>query len=234
MTTKESISILPFPFDKGLLTLMIVLACLLLVSCSQPSLRNKNVTAASQEKSATAAKVREAEPQLGDTRINGGVEYIYGKNVRYMVNPGEPEYVWVRRDQYSPDASDAPSRRSAMPGKEKKEQISKPAVSDEAGRKWTSYAEDGNGVEYFYDKDTIARPSIDLVRMWRKREFPSGAGQRQIVSLDEIDCRGARYRSVELRVTYRDGTSRAFDKVAPWVKVYIDSAEEYLMGEQCR
>jgi hypothetical protein len=97
-----------------------------------------------------------------------------------------------------------------------------------------SYMEDAHGVEYFYDKDTIAHPSKDLVQMWRKREFSSGASQKEIVALDEIDCRGARYRSLELRVTDRDGAIRTFDKATSWVKVYVDSAEEYLMDKYCK
>ena len=36
-----------------------------------------------------------------------GVEYIYGKNVRWPTLPGEPEYVWVRKDQYASRAFDS-------------------------------------------------------------------------------------------------------------------------------
>jgi hypothetical protein len=259
MMTTQTASVLPLPPEKGLSKLVVILASLFIVSCSHSSLMNKNVTAESQNKPETAQKARVAEPRPGDTRIIDGVEYVYGKNVRYMVSPSEPEYVWVRKDQYSPDALGSSQARTAMPGKEQKEleeriaqleqelktggapqpvspdeSVSKLSVSDEAGRKWTSYAEDGNGIQYFYDKDTIAHPSKELVRLWRRRQFPSGAGQKEIVSLDEIDCRGARHRSVELRVTYRDGTIRTFDKITPWAKVYEDSAEDYLMKEQCK
>ena len=261
MATTFTVSVLPSPSEKGLLRLLVILASLFLVSCSNPSLMKKNVTDDSQKKPETAQKAREAEPRPGDTRVIDGVEYVYGKNVRYMASPGEPEYAWMRRDQYSADALDSSRARTAMPGKEQKEleeriarleeglrtggasQPSPPAqpasappapVGDEAGRKWTSYAQGGNGIEYFYDQDTIAHPSKDLVRMWRKREFPSGAAQKEIVTLDEIDCRGARYRSVELHVTDRDGTIRTFDKASPWTKIYEDSAEDYLMGEYCK
>ena len=259
MMTTQTASVLPLPPEKGLFKLVVILASLFIVSCSHPPLTNKNVTAESQNKPETAQKARVAEPRPGDTRIIDGIEYVYGKNVRYMASPGEPEYVWVRKDQYSPDALGSSRARTAMPGKEQKDMAeriarleeelktggspqsdssaqpaSKLPVSDETGRKWTSYAEDGNGIEYFYDKDTIAHPSKDLVRMWRKREFPSRAAQKEIVTLDEIDCRGARYRSVELRVTDRDGTIRTFDKVSPWAKIYEDSAEDYLMGKYCK
>lgn len=259
MTTTDTISVLPPRSEKGLLKLIVVLASLFLVSCSHPPLMNKNNTAESQKKPETVQKAREAEPQPGDTRVIDGVEYVYGKNVRYMVSPGEPEYVWARRDQYSPDPPDSSRSRTDTSAKEQKElaeriarleealktggapqpvspaqPVSKPPVSEEAGRKWISYMEDANGVEYFYDKDTIAHPSKSLVQMWRKREFPSGASQKEIAALDEIDCGGARYRSLELRVTYRDGAIRTFDKVTPWAKIYADSAEEYLMDQYCK
>ncbi len=267
MTMTHTVSVLPSQSEKSLLKLVVILASLFLVSCSHPSVISKNVTADSQKKPETAQKAREAEPRPGDIRVTDGVEYIYGKNVRYMVSPGEPEYVWVRRDQYFSGPLDSSRSRTGTPTKEQKEltervarleeelkigapqpispaqpalkppvsePVSKPPASDETGRIWTSYTKDDNRVEYFYDKDTIAHPSKDLVRMWRKREFPSGASQKEIVTFDEIDCRGARYHSLELRVTYRDGTIQTFNKVTPWARIYVDSAEEYLMNEHCK
>jgi len=52
--------------------------------------------------------------------------------------------------------------------------------SQQAGRKWSSYMRDENGTEYFYDKDAIIQPSKGLLRMWRKREFPAGAAQKEL------------------------------------------------------
>jgi hypothetical protein len=70
--------------------------------------------------------------------------------------------------------------------------------------------------------------------MWRKREFPPGAAQKEIVTLDEIDCRKTRYRTLELRVTYWDGTTGRSDNATQWVKIYKNSSEAYLMGEHCK
>ena len=44
----------------------------------------------------------DSAPQPGDTKVVDGVEYIYGSNKRYMFTPQEPQYIWVRKDQYSP------------------------------------------------------------------------------------------------------------------------------------
>jgi hypothetical protein len=59
-----------------------------------------------QEGSQSTGKVRPdvasvAQPKPGDLKTVDGVEYIYGKNVRWPTMPYEPEYVWVRRDQYA-------------------------------------------------------------------------------------------------------------------------------------
>jgi hypothetical protein len=74
--------------------LIILLAFLLLVSCKTPFPK---------------------EPQKGDVRVVDGVEYIYGKNPKYMLNPQEPLYVWLRRDQYGPDTLDDFAFRSPVP-----------------------------------------------------------------------------------------------------------------------
>jgi hypothetical protein len=108
-------------------------------------------------------------------------------------------------------------------------------AADEPERKWTSYMRDRElGVEYFYDKEALIKPSKDLFQMWRKRVFPAGATQKEIVTLDEMDCRAARYRALELRVTYWDGTTKAYNTVNPWANVYANSVEEFLMDENCK
>ncbi len=74
--------------------LLIILAFLLLVSCKTPFPQ---------------------EPQKGDVRVIDGVEYIYGKNPKYMVTPQEPLYVWLRRDQFAPDTLDDFAFRTPVP-----------------------------------------------------------------------------------------------------------------------
>jgi general secretion pathway protein A len=38
----------------------------------------------------------EPKPEPGDVREVNGIEYIYAKNKRYLTNPHEPIYVWIR------------------------------------------------------------------------------------------------------------------------------------------
>jgi hypothetical protein len=259
MTTHTGL-FLPSQPEKGLRNLIIILATFFLVSCSHTTSMHTNGTADSQKKPETAQKARGAEEQPGDIRVIDGVEYIYGKNVRYGVNPYEPLYAWVRRDQYTAgwDVSDrlGASTKELKELKELEDRIArleaelsgkgtrqpassaqsvaKPSVSDETGRKWTSYWKTDNGVEWFYDKDSLLQPRKGSIQMWRKRVFPSGSAQKEIVTRDEISCREAQWRTLELRVTYWDGATRTSDKATSWVNVYPRGPEEDLMDEHCK
>ncbi len=104
----------------------------------------------------------------------------------------------------------------------------------EGGRKWTKYKTDEDDVKYFYDEDAVIRSSGNIIQVWRKREFPSGAGQRLLVTLEEIDCRQAQYRTLELCVTYWDGTTGRSDKPTKWIKIYENTHQSYFMSEYCK
>jgi hypothetical protein len=98
------------------LLLLIILP--LLLSCSLPfGLGKGKSDPAAAKKEATAAKTDKgkpaktdkgerveeaAEPKPGDVKVVDGVEYIYTRNRRFQLTPHEPEYVWLRKDQYSP------------------------------------------------------------------------------------------------------------------------------------
>ncbi len=78
---------------------------LFLASCSYlPFAKKKDdTTKTDQKKSAQKTDIQElSEPKPGDIKVIDGIEYIYGRNVRYGYALNEPEYVWVRKDQYSP------------------------------------------------------------------------------------------------------------------------------------
>ena len=260
MTTTHTRSFLPSQPEKGLLNLIIILATFFLVSCSHTASMHTNGTADSQKKPETAQKARGAEEQPGDIRVIDGVEYIYGKNVRYGLDPYEPLYAWVRRDQYTPgwDVSDrlGASTKELKELKELEERIarleaelkgggtpqpasraqsvSKPPITDEAGTKWTSYWKNENGVEWFCDEDSLLQPRKGFIQIWRKRVFPSGSAQKEIVTRDEISCREAQWRTLELRVTYWDGATGTSNKATSWGNVYPKSPEEDLMEEHCK
>jgi len=80
------------------------LLLLIVASCALPPKQGSSVKSGQAHADATAA---EREPKLGDLKTVDGVEYVYGKNVRWPTLPGEPEYVWIRKDQYSPRLFDS-------------------------------------------------------------------------------------------------------------------------------
>ena len=56
------------------------------------------------------------QPKPGDIKVVDGVEYIYAKNRKYQLTPYEPEYEWVRKDQYSPALVDSLADKVAAGG----------------------------------------------------------------------------------------------------------------------
>jgi hypothetical protein len=113
------------PYNHWMKKIIIILiAVLFLSSCSYlPFMKKKDdATKADQKKSVQkkVADIEEAkEPKPGDIKVIDGIEYIYARNRKYLLNAGEPENVWVRKDQYSPGIIE--SMISSATGPSKKE-----------------------------------------------------------------------------------------------------------------
>ena len=104
--------------------LLALLLVLLLASCSMWPFSSKKSSDADTKgaaKTAAVQKAQESQPQPGDIRVIDGIEYIYAKNRRYMNDSWEPEYVWIRKDQYSPGLFEGLRSAPAAPTKEQKE-----------------------------------------------------------------------------------------------------------------
>jgi hypothetical protein len=91
-------------FKKSLIFLVIIV---FITSCSTFSKKKEDTSAKSSpaksdKKMENVEKVDDSKPKPGDIKVIDGVEYIYTSNRKYMLTPYEPEYVWVRKDQYSP------------------------------------------------------------------------------------------------------------------------------------
>lgn len=91
---------------KYLITLIIIT---LTASCSmwpfskkQEDAPTKRPPSKTDSKTEKMEKIEESASKPGDIKIIDGVEYIYTSNRRYMLTPYEPEYVWIRKDQYTP------------------------------------------------------------------------------------------------------------------------------------
>jgi hypothetical protein len=257
MTTTRTTPVVPSLLNEGLLNLIVILVSLFLVSCSHSPATKKNATDEAQQYLEDAIKARKAGPLDGDVRVIDGVEYVYGRNVKYMSSSGEPLYVWVRRDLFSPSMGDTFPARAGSPNKAKdltdlQQRLAKleramrgestpqapsrpeQPVKDATGRIWTRYFANDDGLEWFLDEGAPLEASRDVIQMWRKRVFPSWAFQKEIVTLDELDCHEARYRIRELRVTSWDGKTQTSDNVTPWANVFSSNPEEYLMNEYCK
>jgi hypothetical protein len=240
-----------------IVNLILIFVSLFLITCSHDSATKKKPIDESQEYAEAAIKARKTGPMEGDVRVMNGLEYIWGRNVKYMSNAAEPMNIWVRRDLYTPSLIDTIPGRVGSPTETKElseleqrlarleraargesapaPQTARPEqpVKDATGRTWTRYFSNDDGVEWLLDKSAL-QPSSGVIQMWRKRVFPRWAYQKEIVTLDDLNCSEARYRTRDLRVTYWDGASQTSDKVTPWANVFSGSTEEYLMNEYCK
>jgi hypothetical protein len=89
--------------------LIVLLIALSLVSCStNPFAKKKDESTGTtggetkKEQTQKATQIAEEAPKPGDIKVLDGVEYIYARNKRWQFTPYEPEYMWIRKDQYSP------------------------------------------------------------------------------------------------------------------------------------
>jgi hypothetical protein len=60
----------------------------------------------------------EEAPNAGSIKMINGYEYIYAKNRRYLTAYYEPEYVWIRKDLYSPSLFESLAQSHAQSDKE--------------------------------------------------------------------------------------------------------------------
>jgi hypothetical protein len=106
---------------------VIFLLVFLLSSCSYMPFAKKKGDASSQtkktEKGEKIDKAEEGEPKPGDIKVIDGVEYIYARNRKYMLTPYEPEYVWIRKDQYAPGFGESLLTKGSESGKKERSEM---------------------------------------------------------------------------------------------------------------
>ncbi len=64
-----------------------------------------------------------SDPKPGDIQVLDGIEYIYTRNKKYMLTPYEPEYVWVRKDQYIPGLGEQVGQALGAGGKKERDEL---------------------------------------------------------------------------------------------------------------
>ena len=107
--------------------IILVLAVLLFTSCSHIPFAKENEATGKDRSGVTekngnksAGNEEKQEPKPGDIKAIDGVDYIYARNRKYMLTPYEPEYVWIRKDQYSPGMGENLLSRGGMSAEDKK------------------------------------------------------------------------------------------------------------------
>ncbi len=101
--------------------LLILLLVCLLVSCSSLNPFSKKTPPQATTQTEKGERIEDNVPKPGDIKVVDGVEYIYAKNRRFAQAPYEPEYVWVRKDQYSPGLYDTITGKLSGGGMNKQE-----------------------------------------------------------------------------------------------------------------
>ena len=110
--------------------LILLVAILLTVSCSTFSKKKEDTSAKSppakaDKKTEKMEAIDESTPRPGDIKVIDGVEYIYTSNRKYMLNPYEPQYVWIRKDQYTPRMGENLLSGGSTAGKKEREEMEK-------------------------------------------------------------------------------------------------------------
>jgi hypothetical protein len=234
----------------------VLLGTMFLVSCT--SLHNW-AFGGPEDDAKAAAKEKSAQQGLkeGDRKTAGGVEYIYTRNNKYMTNPYEPEFTWVKKDEYLQSRDDAMRERLVAERKERDELRKRLAkleqeVADGAPppettqaletsgppgqpqpRRWEVYGMSATGVNLLIDKGSITRTG-NLLQFWRRRTFTEGSYQKEIISREEVDCRRKKYRTLEIEGIYWDGRHDKSKTATSWVNFYDNTTEDLLFSDTCK
>ena len=236
-------------------TLCFVLVCALsLPSCT--TLHNWAFGGPEDDaKEAAREKRAQQGPKEGDRKVEGGVEYVYTKNNRYMSDPYQPEYIWVKKSEYLQSRDDYMRQRLAAEKNERDDlrrrlaklenEINEGASPPEAERtpglpgqprerRWEVYGMSGTGTNLLIDKGSVSVMPNGVLQFWRKRTFTERSYQKEIISREEVDCRRKRYRSLEVEGIYWDGRHEVSKTATPWIKFYDDTTEDMLFLDTCK
>ena len=165
--------------------LLIILLVCLLASCSSLNPFSKKAPASGTATTEKGEKIEDNKPKPGDIKMVDGVEYIYAKNIRFAQAPYEPEYVWVRKDQYTPSLFDriAGKGNEGM-NKQEREELDKRMAKLEAELKNKESAPQGQVV---YRTAPGGIPSVPYDPAVPTFAYPSPKMKRRVVVLPFSD-----------------------------------------------
>jgi hypothetical protein len=76
--------------------------------------------------------------------------------------------------------------------------------------KWKYYATGEDRTKHYYDSESIAYISSNIVRVWEKTTTSEASTSltKELKTLREIDCSQRRYRILEMHVEFRDESEK--------------------------
>lgn len=88
--------------------------------------------------------------------------------------------------------------------------------------KWKSYATGEDRTRHYYDPESVTPISGNMVRVWEKTTTSEASTSltKELKTFREIDCSRRRYRVLEMRVEFRDGSGKEQSFSNPkWVNI---------------
>lgn len=76
--------------------------------------------------------------------------------------------------------------------------------------KWKYYATGEDRTKHYYDSESVTYVSDNIVKLWEKTitSEASTSLTKELKTFREMDCSKRRYRVLELRVKFRDGSEK--------------------------
>ncbi|TVM00828.1 MAG: hypothetical protein CV087_12525 [Candidatus Brocadia sp. WS118] len=76
--------------------------------------------------------------------------------------------------------------------------------------KWKYYATGEDRTKHYYDPESVVYVSGNIVRVWEKTTTSEASTSltKELKTFREIDCSRRRYRILEMRVEFRDGSGK--------------------------
>jgi hypothetical protein len=129
-----------------------------------------------------------SEPKPGDIKLVDGVEYIYAQNRRYNSVSGEPQYVWYRKDQYSPGLFDTVKGSVSSTDKKERAELEKRLAKLESDQK-TKGVGQGQSTQVIYTTQPGVFSGTPILsgNLAPSFSYPSPKMKRRIVVLPLSD-----------------------------------------------
>lgn len=103
--------------------------------------------------------------------------------------------------------------------------------------KWKSYATGEDGTRHYYDPESVALVSGNMVRVWEKTTTSESSTSltKELKTFREVDCSRRRYRILEMRVEFLDGSGKEQSFSNPkWMEITRDTWMDTLYEILCK